>query len=39
MPFQIGNKCFPAETSNNCINTIARSDTLPEVGLWEKKAI
>ncbi len=33
MPFHIGNKFFPAETSNNCINTIARSDTLPEVGL------
>lgn len=36
MPFHIEGRCFPAETSNNCINTIARSDTPPEVGLWEK---
>ncbi|HAT3811116.1 TPA: E3 ubiquitin--protein ligase, partial [Morganella morganii] len=36
MPFHIEDRYFPAETSNNCINTIARSDTPPEVGLWEK---
>ncbi len=36
MPFQIGSKCFPAEISSCRINTIARSDTPPEVSLWEK---
>ncbi|HHQ6613487.1 TPA: E3 ubiquitin--protein ligase, partial [Morganella morganii] len=36
MPFHIEDRYFPAETSNNCINTIVRSDTSPEVSLWEK---
>ncbi len=36
MPFHIRSKCFPAEISSCCINTIARSDTPPEVSLWEK---
>ncbi|WP_274369294.1 leucine-rich repeat domain-containing protein [Morganella morganii] len=36
MPFHIEDRYFPAETSNNCINTIARSDTPPEVSLWER---
>lgn len=35
MPLKIGSNCFPAEISSR-INTIARSDTPPEVSLWEK---
>ncbi|HDF2341822.1 TPA: hypothetical protein PC598_001381 [Morganella morganii] len=36
MPFQIGNRFFPDEISNNRIDKIARSDTQPEVSLWER---
>ncbi|HHV7360916.1 TPA: E3 ubiquitin--protein ligase, partial [Morganella morganii] len=36
MPLKIGNRFFPAEISNRRINAIVRSDTPPEVSLWEK---
>lgn len=36
MPFQIGNRFFSDEISNSRNNAIARSDTPPEAGLWEK---
>ncbi|EMJ9773867.1 TPA: hypothetical protein ACWL6U_000460 [Morganella morganii] len=36
MPLKIGNRFFPAEISNSQINAIVRSDTSPEVSLWEK---
>ena len=36
MPFQVGNECLPAAISNSHINQIARSDTPPEISVWEK---
>lgn len=36
MPFQIGNGCLPAAISDSRINQIARSDTSPDVSVWEK---
>ncbi|BFT84018.1 NEL-type E3 ubiquitin ligase domain-containing protein [Enterobacter ludwigii] len=36
MPFQVGNGCLPAAISNSRINQIARTDTSPDVSVWEK---
>ncbi|MFP2790060.1 NEL-type E3 ubiquitin ligase domain-containing protein [Enterobacter ludwigii] len=36
MPFQVGNGCLPAAFSNSRINQIARTDTSPDVSVWEK---
>ncbi|HCR1077198.1 TPA: E3 ubiquitin--protein ligase [Enterobacter cloacae] len=36
MPFQVGNGCLPAAISNSRINQITRSDTPPEISVWEK---
>ena len=36
MPFKVGDGCIPAAISNSPINQIARSDTPPEISVWEK---
>lgn len=36
MPFQVENRCLPAALSDSHINQIARSDTYPDVSVWEK---
>lgn len=36
MTFQVGNGCFPAAISDSRITRIARSDTPPEMSIWEK---
>lgn len=36
MSFYIGTGCVPTAISNDCINRIARSNTPPEMNIWEK---